>query len=170
MIEQANIATTAGTLGPYSVPADFSGLMHQKRLHKPWSLDRYAVPPSMGDDENGRRNPIYRNEADGGLYFFLDPGTKTHVLTYLRKATLADLANWPDDQWVKTILTYYTAFFALHLTEDFREQAKSHWDLADALTTKEWQVVRRGQSRPDSRTLLDTNGNPAWYALEGDSR
>ena len=46
MIEQANISTTAGTLGPYTVPADFAGLMPQKRLHKPWSLDRYAVPPS----------------------------------------------------------------------------------------------------------------------------
>ena len=80
------------------------------------------------------------------------------------------MEKWTEYQWVKTILTYYTAFFALHLTEDFKEQAKSHWDLAETLTIKEWQVVRRGQSRPDSRTFLDTNGNPAWYALEGDGR
>jgi hypothetical protein len=168
MLKQSTIATTQGNLGPYDVPADFGGLVPFKGVNKFFAVDQYAVPPAISDGPQGQRYPIVYDEAAEKIRFFYDPGTGTRTFTYLQKySILTDIDTWPDETWLKDLLTHYTMYFALVLTPDFKEESDRYMVLATELKKEQMRSLRQRGTRPDSRMVLDNSGNPMYYHLSG---
>lgn len=171
-IATLEIAVTSGTLGPYPVSEDlpdgFGGLVREEKINKYFAYDAYGVPPPIPDGSEGQRYPIVLDRALNKIRFLVDPGTGTRTLYYLTKLTTLDaaLALLPDDVGLKTILTTRAGHYALVNTEDFANQAKTFWEQSKMLLIEEVREQRRGMSRPDTRTTLDTNGNPLYYNFQ----
>lgn len=168
-IAQDTITTTSGTRTGYAVPADFAGLAVEEKQNKFWAYDAYSVPPPIADGAQGRRYPISYNRVANTIEFFEDPGDGDKTFTYLTRVTaLTDLDNWPDHVWLKKALRFRTCFYALAKTDDVANQAKGFYDLSEKLLDDEKINQRKGRSQPDTRTLLDINGNPMYYSFVGD--
>ncbi len=169
------IDTTSGTLGPYpsgDLPEDFDQLVSEEKVNKYFAYDAYGVPPPIPDGAFGRRYPIVFDRVTSKINFLLDPGTGTKTLYYLR--TLPDdledaLALFPDAMGFKKILIARTGHYALVNTPDFANQAKVFWDQSELLLTREKLKLRKGSSRPDTRTALGTSGDPLYYGLQGNA-
>ena len=170
-IGSTTITTTAGTAGPYPVvgnlPADFEELVTEEKINKPYAYDAYGVPPPIPDDSLGQRFPIVFDRVLSKIRFLVDPGNGDKTLYYLRLLTDIDaaLALLPDNQSLKKILIARAGHYALVNTEEFANQAKTFWEQSEMLLRKEINSKRKASSRPDTRTLLDTCGNPAYYSL-----
>lgn len=168
LIAQSTIATTQGNLGLYSVPTDFGGLVPVKGTNKFYAYDQYAVPNPIGDGPQGQKYPIIYDEVGEGIRFFYDPGTGNKTFTYL-KAFTGNVSTWPDERWLKKLLTYYTMYYALVVTPDFKEESERYMVLAEELKKRQMRALRQRGTRPDNRTLRDTWGLPAYWHLEGES-
>lgn len=167
-IASASIATTSGTLEGYAAPSNFEALVSEEKINKYWAYDAYGVPPPVPDGSNGQRYPIVYNRATNTITFLTDPGTGTRTLYYLAGLTTvsAALALFPDKVALKKILAARTGHYALVNTEDFANQAKTYWEQSEMLLSREVKRERKGSSRPDTRTTLDTNGNPIYYNFQ----
>lgn len=175
LTKQSSISSVSGTV-EYSVPSDFAGLVPEKNLNKFYAYDVYAVPPSISDGDMGRRYPIVYNEVTRTIRFFSDPGTGTRTFTYKKALTeVDDVEDWLTtaaeaqihQEWLQNFLTIRTMFYALNPTEDFAKQAQRQWDLSEAIMTRVLANLSRTQSRPDTRTTRDVNGNPYFYSFQG---
>lgn len=166
-ITSATLTTTTGTL-EYAVPADFESLANEEKINKYWAYDAYSVPPSIPDGAHGQRYPIVYNRAANTIVFLCDPGTGDKTLYYLAGLTTLDaaLALFPDKIAFKKILASRTSHYALVNTEDFANQAKTYWEQSELQLSREIKRERKGSSRPDTRTTLDTNGNPLYYNFQ----
>lgn len=175
-ITSVEIQTTTGTQGPYPVdgmPADFDQLVTEEKVNKTYAYDAYGVPPPIPDASFGQRYPIVFDRVTSKINFLVDPGTGTKTLYYLRllPEDIDDvLALLPNSESLKKILTARTAHYALINTPAFAAPSKTYWDQSELLLTREKLKQRKGSSRPDTRTPLNTAGNPAYYGLQGDIR
>ena len=151
------------------MPTDFAGLALEEKQNRFWAYDAYSVPPPIADGEFGRRYPITYNRVAGTIEFYEDPGDGDRTFTYLTRVTsLDDLADWPDKPWLKKAIRLRTCFYALAKTDDVADQSKRFWDLSEKCLQDEISNQRKGRSRPDTRNLLDINGNPMYYSFAGD--
>lgn len=168
-LAQGTITTVSGTLTGYAVPADFAGLALEEKSNKYWAYDAYAVPPPIGDGTLGRRYPINLNRIGNTIEFFENPGDGSRTFTYLTRTTeVADLADWPDLAWLKKALRLRACFYATTKTDDLKDIATNFWNLSEEMLKREVKLQRKGQTKPDTRTLLDINGNPMYYSFLGD--
>jgi hypothetical protein len=171
-IGSTSLSVTSGTLGPYPVsgdlPENFEALVSEEKLNKYYAYDAYGVPPPVPDDSYGQRFPVVLDRVLNKIRFLVDPGTGTKTLYYLIMLTDLDtaLALFPDKVALKKILTARTAHYALVNTEDFANQAKTYWEQSEMLLNREVKRERKGSSRPDTRTLLGTTGNPVYYGIQ----
>lgn len=171
------IPTVTGTLGPYpssgDLPADFDQLVNEEKVNKAYAYDAYGVPPPIPDSTFGQRHPIVFDRVTSKITFYFDPGTGDKTLYYLQQLpeTVEDaLALFSDTQSLKKIIIARTGHYALINTPDFAKQATTFWEQSEMLLNREKAKVRKGSSRPDTRTTLNTSGNPSYYGLQGDSR
>jgi len=167
-IGSSTITVTSGTSGPYDVPADFDGLVTSEKVNKYFAYDAYGVPPPIPDGANGQRFPITFDRVLNKINFLVDPGTGTKTFYYLKRLTTLDLAlaALPDSVALKKILISRTSHYALVNSEDFASQAKTYWEQSEMLLDREWKRVRKGSSRPDTRTTLGASGNPIYYGFQ----
>lgn len=168
-IAQGAITTVSGTLTGYAVPSDFAGLALEEKTNKYWAYDAYGVPPPISDGLYGRRYPINYNRVSETIEFYEDPGEGSRTFTYLTRTTVvADLANWPDKAWLKKALRFRACFYATHKTDDLKDVALNFWNFSEELMKRELRLQSKAKSRPDTRTLLDINGNPMYYSFSGE--
>lgn len=168
-IQQGTITTTTGTRTGYAVPAGFAGLALEEKSNKYWAYDAYSVPPSIGDGPTGRRYPINYNRVTETIEFYEDPGEGAKTFTYLTRTTaVSDLANWPDLAWLKKSLRFRACFYATHKTDDLKDVSLNFWNFSEEMMKREVRLQSKGRTRPDTRTLLDINGNPMYYSFAGE--
>jgi len=168
-IKQSTITTVDGTLTGYAVPSDFEALALEEKSNKYWAYDAYGVPPSIGDGALGKRYPINLNRVAQTIEFFENPGSGDKTFTYLSRCNaLTALADWPDVLWLKRALRVRTCFYAINKNDDLKAAADSFWNLSEELIKREIALQRKGRTRPDTRNLLDINGNPIYCAFSGE--
>jgi hypothetical protein len=162
------ITTTVGTLGPYSVPSDFQELAFEEKLNKYYAYDNYSVQPPIADGLLGRRYEISFDRVNNKINFFIDPGAGSRTFLYLKKlVAVGDVEGWEYNADIENFLLERAAHWALSKTEDFREQAKEYFEKSEMMLIREVKRRRKHASRPDTRTLLDANGNPMYYNFQG---
>lgn len=171
-IATLDISVTTGTLGPYpaseALPTAFEALVNEEKVNKAYAYDAYGVPPPIPDGTEGQRYPIVLDRVLNKIRFLVDPGTGTRTLYYLAQLTTLDaaLALLPDKVALKKILRSRASHYALIHTEEFANQAKTYWEQSEMLLKAEIRRERKGMTRPDTRTTLDTNGNPIYYGFQ----
>lgn len=171
MLTQGSISAISGTLGPYSLPADFDGAPIEQRLTKYYAYDGFTVDSLIQDGNYGRRYEVEVRYSTGTplLYFKLNPGTVGLTLTYRKLLSLyADLANWPSDIGMKMALKKYAAFILCSNTPELQGAGANFLAMAKEQQDRTWKAFRRRATRPDNRTVQDVWGGALYQSYAGD--
>lgn len=156
-ITSTTITTTAGTKGPYSVPADFEGMVGEERLSYAYAYDTAAVP-IIPDGDGQAIYPVYYHRASNKLYFVNDPGAGSFTFYYRKKLTaLTELSAWPEK--LSHVIQELTKYFALKNSGDTLKEALQAREDAYELLRQEWANERRGHTLQETREPRDQYGD-----------
>lgn len=163
---QAQIATTDGTLGPYSMPAEFYRFAMESKVY------RYGYTEASGQvlapvraSETSRHDLIYRVD-EGALYFRDNPGTTTITVNFL-----PEFDATADETTINAALTLIPGnlfdVLADFVVADFMAESpdtesigNSSLQKADINLALEWQNYRRGMVKQRQRSPKGMDGHP----------
>lgn len=171
-LAQAAFATTNGTKGPYTLPADFDGKPIEHRTTKYYAYDGADVDPLIADGNYNRRYEVEIRRSTGTpvLYFQINPGSGSLTLTYRKLLSVfSDLSAWPEDIGLKMALKKYAAFLLCSNTPELQGAGANFKAMAEEQKESLWKTLRMRSTRVDNRTAQNVWGQGLYQDYAGDN-